>query len=130
MSTSTQTVSRWIKPVPFMGLLLAIGLILSYAVISTLPTLRSDPAAPGIEASILRGREADAARYTAMAQHFAAWEGANLQQGRAADTARYTAMAGYSAAKEAFNLQRGREADAARYTAMAEYFTALGAARK
>lgn len=49
---------------------------------------------------------------------------ASLQRGREADAARYTAMAEYLTAKDGANLQRGREADAARYTAMARYFEA------
>ena len=39
------------------------------------------------------GREADAARYTAEAEFFAAKEAASIQRGRDADSARYTAMA-------------------------------------
>jgi hypothetical protein len=49
---------------------------------------------------------------------------ASLQRGREADAARYTAMAKYYTAKDGADLQRGRDADAARYTAMAEYYAA------
>ncbi len=75
-------------------------------------------------ANLQRGREADAARYNAMAKYYTAEEGADLQRGREADAARYTAMAGYYTAEEGADLQRGREADAARYTAMADYYAA------
>jgi hypothetical protein len=50
--------------------------------------------------------------------------GDSLQRGREADAARYTAMAEYYTAEDGADLQRGREADAARYTAMAEYYAA------
>jgi len=73
------------------------------------------------------GREADAARYTAMAESFAAKEAANIQRGRDADAARYTAMAKpFTTLQD--SVQLGREADAARYTAMAEFFAAKEAA--
>jgi 2-oxo-4-hydroxy-4-carboxy--5-ureidoimidazoline (OHCU) decarboxylase len=76
------------------------------------------------KAGLQRGREADAARYTAMAESYAAQDGAGLQRGREADAARYTAMAVSYAAQDGAGLQRGREADAARYTAMAESYAA------
>jgi len=67
---------------------------------------------------------ADAARYTAMAEFFAAKEAAGIQRSHAADAARYTAMAEFFAAKEAAGIQRSRAADAARYNAMAKHYTA------
>ena len=75
-------------------------------------------------ASLQRSRDNDAARYTAMAEYYVAYNGANLQRGGEADAARYTAMAKYYVAHNSADLQRGREADAARYTAMAKYFEA------
>jgi hypothetical protein len=55
-------------------------------------------------ASLQRSRDNDAARYTAMAEYYVAYNGASLQRGREADTARYTAMAKYF---EAQNSQSG-----------------------
>jgi hypothetical protein len=55
-------------------------------------------------ASLQRSRDNDAARYTAMAEYYIAYNGASLQRGREADAARYTAMAKYF---EAQNSQSG-----------------------
>jgi len=100
------------------------------------------------EAGSQRSFEADAARYTALAEFHLAEDAANRQRAISAevarhnglaryylskdetggqralkaDTARYTALAAYFAA-ENDNLQRGLKADAARYGALAEYYT-------
>jgi 23S rRNA maturation mini-RNase III len=125
MSTNSPIVKRWFKRFLIVIAILAVGLILSILVITPAPA-ETQSAAVFVENvdSLQRGRDADAARYNAMAEYYAAKEAAGLQRGREADAARYTAMAEYYAAKEAAGLQRGREADAARYTAMAEYYAA------
>jgi hypothetical protein len=54
----------------------------------------------GASLSLLRSRAAEAARWTAMAEHYqklAQAEAQNLARGRAADAARWTAMAKYYA---------------------------------
>jgi hypothetical protein len=76
----------------------------------------------GNEDSVQRGIDASAARYTALAGHFA-MKNENIQRGLDASAARYTALAGNYAAKDA-GIQRGIAADAARYTALAGYYAA------
>ena len=124
MSTNTQPIRQWTRLVPFAGLLLALGLILSFSVVRSHPAPGVVAVAPAISPGALRGRAADLARYEAMAQYFVGREAANLKRSRAADAARYAAMARYFAAKEAADLERSRTADAARYNAMAQYFAA------
>jgi hypothetical protein len=51
-------------------------------------------------------------------------QGTSFHLGREADAARYTAVAEFFAAKEAASIQRGRDADAARYTVMAKLYAA------
>ena len=58
--------------------------------------------------SVNLGREADAARYTAVAEFFAAKEAASIQRGRYADAARYTAMANlYNLSAQSESVQYG-----------------------
>ena len=97
MSTHTHTANRWMKPLPLLGLLLAAGLILSIAVLAVPAVVESQPAAAGIEAGLLRARQADAARYTGLAANYAAREAANLERARSADAARWNLMAEYFA---------------------------------
>jgi hypothetical protein len=104
------------------------------------------PANPRTMSAIERGREADAARWTAMGEYYQKLEASQIQRSRIADTARWTAMGEYylnhayrarslaaDAARwtamgeyyeklEASQLQRSRAADAARWTAMAAYY--------
>jgi len=146
MSTTTPVAEKWTKAFPIALLVLALGLVLSYSLISPHPITIPSASVSSSVSSLGAGWEADAARYTAMAKIYAA-QTANIQRGRDADAARYTAMTnryivstagiqrGYEAdaarytamaelytAKEAANIQRGRDADAARYNAMAEYY--------
>ena len=124
MSAHTYTANRSIKPLPLLGLLLAAGLILSIAVLTVPAAVESHPAAPGIEAGMLRARQADAARWNAMAEYFAARQASNFEHTRIADAARWNLMAEYFAAKQASSLERARLAEAARWNLMAEYFAA------
>lgn len=119
MSTNTQVIPGWIKRFPLVVILLFAVLVISYVLITPLPTIHSGAAVPGNEASILQGRTADTARYNAMAEYYAAKEtAARFLTNWPADVARYVTM------KEATNIQRSRAADTARYTAMAKYFAA------
>lgn len=120
MSANTPVVNRWTKRIPFALIILAVALALSYLTIAPLPTFSLPASAPASVSSLQRGQEAYAARYTAMAQAFAAQGAAsvNIQRSRVAETARYTAMAEAFAAKEAAGIQRSWDAYAARYTAM------------
>jgi hypothetical protein len=73
--------------------------------------------------SMERSREADTARWQAMADYYQKGNVQPMDRSRAADAARWEAMAEYYQMQaEAPNLQRGRAADAARWTAMAEYY--------
>ena len=97
--------------------------------------------------AIQRGREAYAARWSAMGEYYKKLEESQLQRTRAADmarweavgeyylnqsrrersqaadTARWTAMVErYQSVEEDQNLQRSRGAEAARWTAMADYY--------
>ena len=78
MSTNTQTIKQWNRLIPFAGLLLALGLILSFTAVKSHP-------APSISEGVLRGRVADAARYEAMAQYFAAKKAGELANARTAE---------------------------------------------
>ena len=130
MSTNTTVSHTWIKLLPFAVILLAVALVLSFAFSNYQPVIRFGSPASGRETGIQRGMEADAARYTAMAEYYAAKEAAGVPVNYAADTARYNAMAEYFAAKDAAIIQRARAADAARYTAMAEYYAAIAVGTK
>ncbi len=128
MSALTHTANRLMKPLPLLGLFLAAGLILSIAVSNVLAAVKSHPAAPGIEAGMLRGRQADAARWNAMAEHFAAKQASNLERSRIAEAARWNLMAAHSEIGEVISLERSRIADAARYTGLAANYAARQAA--
>ena len=127
MSTTTPVAEKWTRIFPIALLVLAIGLALSYLLISPHPITLSSASVSTSGSSLKVGRAADAARYTAMAKFYAA-QAEGTQKGREADAARYTAMAEFYNAKEA-NIQRILEADTARYTAMAKYYTEKEAAR-
>lgn len=127
MSTNTPVVNKWIKGVPFALILLAVGLILSYMIVNPLPATPWNAPVHENGSSIQRGLEADAARYTAMAEFYTAQE-ASIQRGLEADATRYTAMAQYYATLND-SIQRSLESDAARYTAMAQYYTEKEAER-
>ena len=88
-----------------------VGLILGLLVIAPSPVDAQTPTEDGLQ----RGRNADAARYTALAEFY------GVQRGLDASAARYTAMAAHYGAIDV-GLQRGLQADAARYTALAEYY--------
>ena len=122
MSTNTHAANQWIKRLPFAVILLAVALTLSLVFANIQPVVRFGSVGTVNESSIQRGIEADAARYTAMANAYLAQKEA-VQRGIEADAARYTAMANaYLAQKEAD--QRGIQADAARYTALANVYIA------
>ena len=148
MSANTPVANKWTKRFPIAVIVLGVAALLSYLVTSPLPAIHWGASISKSGSSIQRGWEADTARYTAMAEFYAA-QAEGIQRGlkadaarytamtkhfaapqesvqlsRQADTARYTAMAEFYAAKEAANLQRGRDADAARYIAMAKYYMA------
>jgi hypothetical protein len=126
MSANSPVVKRWFKRFLVAMTILAVGLILGILVI-TLPPAETQSAAVVTENedSLQRSIDASAARYTAMAEYYAA-KNDGLQRSIDASAARYTAMAEYYAAKEEDRIRRTIEADAARYTAMAEYYAAKG----
>jgi hypothetical protein len=127
MSTTTPVAEKWTRILPIALLVLVIGLALSYLLIFPHPTTLSSASISTSGSSLEVGRAADAARYTAMAEFYAA-QTESIQQGRKADAARYTAMAEFYNAKAADTL-RVLEADTARYTAMAKYYTEKEAIR-
>ena len=81
------------------------------------------PALSIVQTSVERGRAADAARYTSMAEFYVKSMEPAFQLSRAADAARWTAMAErYQSAVEVQDLSRGQAADAARWTAMSNSY--------
>ena len=120
MSTTTPVTEKWTKGFPIVLIILAIGLVLSYLLISPLPVNLSSASVSTTGSNFETSLEADAARYTAMAEFYAA-KAEHIQQGLEADAARYTAMAEFYNASAA-SIQHGLEADAARYTDMANYY--------
>jgi len=121
MSTNTTVANQWIKRLPFAVILLALVFTLTFAFLNLQPAVRFGSPGTGSESGIQSGIEADAARYTGMAEFYAA-QREGIQMGIDANAAQYTAMgASYSAWREA--LRQVHEADAARYTAMAKYYT-------
>jgi len=125
MSTTVPTTNKWIKRTPITLLVLAIIGTLSLLVIAPLPINLPSFSASKPESSVQLGLEADAARYTAMAEHFLGQK-ASIQAGIEADAARYTAMAEYFTGQ---SVLAGIEADSARYTAMAKFYSEKEAAR-
>jgi hypothetical protein len=124
MSANSPVVKRWFKRFLVAMTILAVGLIVNILVITPPPAeTQSAAVVTENEDSLQSGIEADAARYTAMAEYYAA-KNDGLQRSIDASAARYTAMAEYYAAKEEDRIRRSIEADAARYTAMAEYYAA------
>jgi hypothetical protein len=118
MSAEPLVLNRWSTRFLVAMALLAVGLIVGIVVITHLPAVtQSAVVVTGNEASIRRGVDASAARYTAMAADLATKKDA-VQRGIDASAARYTALAAYYAAKND-PVQRGIDASAARYTAMA-----------
>jgi hypothetical protein len=88
-------------------------------------TVQEAIAASAVTANDLeRSREADTARWHAMAEYYKNQADVqSLERSRTADTARWEAMAEYyQGGEEAQNLERGRAADAARWEAIADYF--------
>jgi hypothetical protein len=125
MSTTAPTANKWIKRTPITLLVTAIILTLSIRVIPPLSINFPSVFLHESSSSAQIGLEADAARYTAMAEHFLGQK-ASIQAGLESDTARYTAMAEYYTGQ---SVLAGIEADAARYTAMAKYYNEKKAAR-
>ncbi len=107
MSANSPVVKRWFKRFLIAVGILAVGLILGSFVV-TVPAAETQSAAVVTENedSIQRGIDASAARYSAMAEYYAA-ENDGLQRGIDASAARYTAMAAYYAA-ENDGIQQGR----------------------
>lgn len=121
MSTNTTFVNQWIKRLPIALILLAVVMALSYAFVNLQPVVRFGSVGTTYESSIQSGIDADAARYTAMADFYTA-KRKSIQFGIDANAAQYTAMAvSYSAWRDA--LKQIHDADAARYSAMAKYYT-------
>lgn len=128
MATNTSVKSRWSKRLSIALIILGLGLIVSYILIvpapainQPLPGIGNEYTVPGAIPNAQRGWDAYAARYTAMAEAYAA-SNSGTQRGLDAYAARYTAMADAYAAKEAANIKRGWDACAARYTAMAKQY--------
>ena len=121
MSTNTSvTHHQWTKFLPFVVILLAAAMILTFAFLNVQPAVRLGSAGTFSENSLQRGIDADAARYTAMAKFYTV-QNESIGLGIESDAARYTSMATfYSAWRN--ELRQTHEADAARYTAMAEYY--------
>jgi len=120
MSTNTTVAHNWIKLLPFAVILLAVALTLSLVFANSQPVVRLGSPVSGSESSIQRGIEADAARYTAMAEYYNAQK-ESVALGIQADAARYTAMTDfYPAWRE--SLDRVHETDAARYTGMSAFY--------
>jgi hypothetical protein len=124
MSTRTHTLIDGIRPFPFVGLLLVLGLVFGYALMTVPPAPASDLAVSDIHASTLSGREADSALERGRSADAARWQGraiayqmqqTGLSRAELADAARWDGMARISAARDAAALVRGRAADAARW---------------
>ena len=116
MSTTVPTSNKWIKRTPITLLILGITLTLSLLVISPPSVNLPSVSYSDSSSSEQLGLEADAARYTAMAEHFLN-QNASIQAGLESDTTRYTAMAEYYTGQ---SVLAGLQADADRYTAMAK----------
>lgn len=125
MSTTAPTANKWIKRTPITLLVTAIIITLSILVIPPLSVNLPSVSFSGSASSVQLGLEADAARYTAMAEHFLGQK-ASIQAGLESDAARYTAMAEFYTGQ---SILAGLQADADRYTAMAKYYTEKEAAR-
>jgi hypothetical protein len=91
--------------------MLVVGFILGFLVMAPSVAEAQGPAEDGLQ----RGYNADAARYTALAEFY------GVQRGLDASAARYTALAAHYGAIDV-GLQRALQADAARYNALAEYY--------
>lgn len=125
MSTTVPTTNKWTKRTPITLLILAITVSLSMLLIPQLSINLSSGSFSETASSARLGVEADAARYTAMAEHYLGQK-ASILAGIEADAARYTAMAEYFTGQ---SVLAGIEADAARYTAMAKYINEIEIAR-
>ena len=124
MSTNTKVVNSWTRYLPIFAIALSMGLILSLSKNSVLPTLHLY--APSTNMSGIQvGIEADAARYTGMAEHYRLQSDA-IQRSLTADAERYTGMAEHYTRN---SIQRGLDADAARYTGMAKHYAELETAQ-
>jgi hypothetical protein len=91
MSTNSTVANQWIKRLPFAVILLAAVLTLSLIFANHQPVVRFGLSAPVNESAAQRAINADAARYTAMAEAYLAREAAALR-GINADAARYTGL--------------------------------------
>jgi len=121
MTTNTSVANQWIKRLPFAMILLAVIAALTFAFLNNQPVVRFGSSVTGSDTNIQSSIEADAARYTAMAEFYTS-QREGIQLGIEANAAQYTAMAEfYSAWRDAF--KQTHEADAARYTAMAKFYS-------
>ncbi len=125
MSTTAPNTQKWIKRTPIALLVLGLTVTLSLLVIAPFSISLPSGSTSKTASSVQLGLDADAARYTAMAEHYLGQK-ASILAGINADTARYTAMAEYYMNQ---SVLAGIEADAARYTAMAKYYSEKETAR-
>jgi hypothetical protein len=129
MLVNSPIIKRWFKRFLVATTILAVGSILGVLAITPPPVAtQSAVVVTGNGDSLQRGIEANAARYTALAEYYSA-EADNLQRTFDADTARYTALAKYYVTEDD-DRQRGIDASAARYTALAKYYSVAKAYRK
>ena len=116
MLSNTFVAHHWFKGFLVAMTILAIGLIPGILMLNAAPveTGTVDMVIEN-EANVPPGIEASAARYTALAEYYAA-RNDSVQRGLSADAARYSALA------EHYALQRSQNASAARYTALATHY--------
>jgi hypothetical protein len=111
------------------GLLLPIALMALTGCVSTVPEegeqKQVESAAPAIMANKNEQQqaiEAESARYTALADYFAAGE-VSPQRAIEAEAARYSGLASFLTVDDEANRPRAIEAETARYSGLAKYFT-------
>ncbi|MFO7741799.1 MAG: hypothetical protein R6X31_05730 [Anaerolineae bacterium] len=122
MSAESGRVERWVKRFVVAVIVLAVGSIVGFLVITPRPAeIESAAVLAAEEASLRRSIDAYAARYTGMAENYLAGSHSSL---RAMDAyaARYTGIAEHYAASSE-STQRAMDAYAARYTGMAARYT-------
>jgi hypothetical protein len=122
MSKPTNKTKKANKSFPLAWVLLGGALIVGVVLASALPLFAPRAAPLGIEGGLQRGRAADTARYSAMAEYFAARSGTGSARGRAAEAVRLNAMAQFVLAGRLADLQQGRLAESARLDAAATHF--------
>jgi len=109
----------------FFNLLVVMALVLVASL-----TVREALATSIVLSDTEKTQAADAARWTAMGEHYADLETIQSRE-QAADAARWIAMGKYYENQAKFqNLGLNHTADAARWTAMAEYYLRLNSASK